>query len=69
MNKITVIAIKDLRLLFRDKVGLFFIFAFPVCMGLLFGLVTPGRNSGVSGFSIANENVSGNACWSSVGQT
>ena len=37
MNPILVMALKDLRLLFRDKLGAFFIIGFPILMGLFFG--------------------------------
>ena len=37
MTNILNIAFKDLKLLARDPLSLFFIFAFPVGMGLLFG--------------------------------
>ena len=39
MNRIVAMAVKDLRLLSRDKMGLFFILGFPVMMGVLFGLI------------------------------
>ncbi|HEY6565176.1 MAG TPA: ABC transporter permease, partial [Pirellulaceae bacterium] len=42
MRSILDLAAKDLRLILRDKMGLFFIVAFPVIMGVLFGLM--GRN-------------------------
>ena len=39
MKRILRIAVKDLKLISRDKLGLFFIIGFPVIMGLLFGIV------------------------------
>jgi ABC-2 type transport system permease protein len=39
MQKILDIAFKDLRLISRDWMGMFFIFFFPLMMGLLFGFV------------------------------
>jgi ABC-2 type transport system permease protein len=39
MNSIVTLAIKDIRLLLRDKMGLFFVIAFPVLMGVFFGLI------------------------------
>ena len=36
MNQVLVMAIKDLRLLFRDKLGAFFIIGFPILMGIFF---------------------------------
>lgn len=43
------LAIKDLKLLFRDKLGAFFILGFPVLMGLFFGMVMSGMSSGNQG--------------------
>ena len=45
MNQTIKMALKDLKLLFRDKMGAFFIVGFPVLMGLFFGLIM-GGNSG-----------------------
>ena len=46
MNQVLVMAIKDLRLLFRDKLGAFFIIGFPILMGIFFGMVMGGPSSG-----------------------
>ena len=40
MAHILVIARKDLQLLLRDPLGLFFILAFPAIMGIIFGAIT-----------------------------
>ena len=48
MNPILVMALKDLRLLFRDKLGAFFIIGFPILMGLFFGMVMGSPTSSVS---------------------
>ena len=48
MNQVLVMAIKDLRLLFRDKLGAFFIIGFPILMGVFFGMVMGGPTSGSS---------------------
>ncbi|MEE3372438.1 MAG: ABC transporter permease [Planctomycetota bacterium] len=40
MVRILVIARKDLQLLLRDPLGLFFILAFPAIMGIIFGAIT-----------------------------
>ncbi|MEM8679595.1 MAG: ABC transporter permease, partial [Planctomycetota bacterium] len=53
MGNIWNIAIKDLRLLARDPLSLFFIFAFPVGMGLLFGAISSGFGSGKVQISLA----------------
>ncbi len=39
MNRILKMAMKDLKLLLRDKMGAFFIIGFPILMGLFFGLI------------------------------
>ncbi len=39
MKAIWSLAAKDLRLLFRDRMALFFIIVFPVLMGLFFGMI------------------------------
>lgn len=43
MSTILTIALKDLRLLTRDPLGLFFIIVFPVMMGVFMGLVMGGE--------------------------
>jgi ABC-2 type transport system permease protein len=48
MNQIITMAFKDLRLLFRDKLGAFFIIGFPILMGLFFGTIMGGPSSGGS---------------------
>ena len=42
MKQVLCMAIKDLRLLSRDKMGAFFIIGFPILMGLFFGLMMGG---------------------------
>ncbi len=49
MNKIWHLAMKDLKLLSRDRMGAFFIVVFPILMGLFFGLAMGGPSSGSSG--------------------
>ncbi len=39
MRTILAIAVKDLRLLVRDKMSAFFVLGFPIVMGLFFGLI------------------------------
>lgn len=54
MNEILQMAIKDLRLLFRDRLGAFFIIGFPILMGLFFGLIlSPGSGGGRGAMKIA----------------
>ncbi|MCL4197278.1 MAG: ABC transporter permease [Phycisphaerales bacterium] len=45
MRSILLIAIKDLRVVAHDKIGLFFIVAFPVLMGVLFGFMSSSFSS------------------------
>lgn len=53
MSAIFNLAIKDLRLLFRDKLAAFFVFGFPILMGLFFGSVmNTGAGSGDSASKI-----------------
>lgn len=39
-------AIKDIKLLLRDRLGAFFIIGFPILMGLFFGLIMGGPSTG-----------------------
>jgi ABC-2 type transport system permease protein len=48
MVQIISIALKDLKILMRDPTGVFFIIGFPILMGLFFGLMMGGMNSGGS---------------------
>lgn len=52
MRAIWSMAIKDLRLLSRDKMALFFIICFPVLMGLFFGMIGGSFGKGPSENSI-----------------
>lgn len=47
--KILDLAIKDLKLLLRDKLAAFFIIGFPILMGLFFGMVMGGTSSSGGG--------------------
>lgn len=61
MNSILNIAHKDLLLLSRDRMALFFLLGFPVLMGVLFGLMyqNPGRpEPGSVGIAIIDEDQS-----------
>ena len=48
MHTIITLALKDLRLLLRDRMGLFFIAGFPVIMGLAFGAIGASFGQGPS---------------------
>ncbi len=43
------LALKDLKLLFRNRMAAFFILGFPVMMGLFFGMMMSGMSSGKRG--------------------
>lgn len=45
MTRVFRMALKDLKLLSRDKVGLFFMLIFPIVMGVFFGYVMSGAGS------------------------
>lgn len=42
MKRVFQMAMKDLRLLSRDKIGMFFMLGFPILMGIFFGFVMGG---------------------------
>ncbi len=46
MTPVIKMAIKDLKILFRDRLGAFFIIIFPILMGLFFGLIMGGNSGG-----------------------
>ena len=46
MKRIFTMALKDLKLLSRDKMGAFFILGFPILMGLFFGVIMTGTGPG-----------------------
>ncbi len=46
MNKIWILAKKDLRLLIRDKTGAFFTFGFPIMYALFFGMIFKNMGGG-----------------------
>ena len=50
MNRILSMAMKDIKLIFRDRMSLFFICGSPILMGLFFGLVM-GNPAGGGGSS------------------
>lgn len=63
MGPVLAIAIKDIRLLLRDKAAVFFTFAFPVIIGVFFGTVFAG-GSGEDGprkisIALVDEDASG----------
>lgn len=53
MRAIFTLAVKDLRLLVRDKLGLFWVIAFPLLMALFFGSIFGGSGGGARSMRIA----------------
>ncbi|MBD3234006.1 MAG: ABC transporter permease subunit [candidate division Zixibacteria bacterium] len=53
MKTILIMAMKDLRLLWRDRFGLFWVIGFPFAIALLFGTVFSGGGGGASEIDIA----------------
>lgn len=48
MNRVATLALKDLKLLYRDKAGLFFTFGFPLVFSIFFGIIFAGIGEGSS---------------------
>ncbi len=48
MHPVLAIAKKDMAQLFRDRVGFFFVFIFPIGFGVLFGVIFSGASDGPS---------------------
>lgn len=46
MRAIINLALKDIKLLLRDRLGAFFIIGFPILMGLFFGIIMGGPSNG-----------------------
>jgi len=53
MRCILTLGLKDLRLLWADKMGLFWILGFPLVVALLFGAIFPGSGRGMGRMGIA----------------
>lgn len=53
MKVILTIALKDLRLLSRDRAGFFFVLGFPLLMALLFGAIASGGSGNRAAMPIA----------------
>lgn len=66
MNAIFAIALKDLKLLFRDKTGFFFTFFFPIIIAVFFGSIfsdNSGKPSGLSVLVVDEDNTVGSAAF------
>jgi ABC-2 type transport system permease protein len=53
MRSVFVMALKDLRLIARDRAGLFFILGFPILMGILFGSIFGAMDAESESLSVA----------------
>lgn len=53
MRSIINLALKDLRLLVRDKLGLFWVIGFPLIMALFFGSIFGGQGAGARSLKVA----------------
>jgi ABC-2 type transport system permease protein len=53
MSKAVILAIKDLRILSRDRFGMFWVLGFPILFALFFGAVFSSGNKGPSGMRVA----------------
>ncbi len=53
MRPVLAIALKDIRLLLRDKAGLFFTFIFPILIGVFFGTIFAGGGDGPKKIAVA----------------
>lgn len=53
MQAILTLALKDLKLLIRDKLGLFWVIVFPLLMALSFGSIFSGSGGGARSLKIA----------------
>ena len=53
MRAIVTLALKDLRLLWRNKFGLFWVVVFPLLMALFFGSIFSGGGNEVGSLKIA----------------
>ncbi len=53
MRILFALAIKDLRVLFREKTSIFWVMGFPLMVALFFGTIFSGGGGKVSGMKIA----------------
>jgi ABC-2 type transport system permease protein len=64
MTSVIALAVKDLRILFRIRSGLFFTFAWPIIVAVLFGYVFSGQSTGRATLRVTlvdEDNTSGSA--------
>ena len=61
MNAILCLAMKDLRLLWRDKLGLFWVLGFPLIMALFFGAIFGGGGGETAAMKVAIADEDGTA--------
>lgn len=53
MSVLFTLAVKDLRILFREKTSIFWVLGFPLMIALFFGTIFSGGGGEVSGMKIA----------------
>lgn len=53
MGAVFAMALKDLKLLWRDRFGMFWVLMFPLLMALFFGSIFSGSSGGAAGMKIA----------------
>ncbi|MCP4685127.1 MAG: ABC transporter permease [bacterium] len=53
MSAVLTLALKDLRLLWRDRFGLFWVIAFPLLMALFFGSIFSGQGGSARNLKVA----------------
>jgi len=61
MSSVITIALKDFRLLLRDKGGFFAVFVFPILFAIFFGLIYSGSSGSSGGMRVAIVNEDGGA--------
>lgn len=61
MSSVIAIALKDFRLLLRDKGGFFAVFVFPILFAIFFGLIYSGSGGSSGGMRVAVVNEDGGA--------
>ncbi len=59
MSSVIAIALKDFRLLLRDKGGFFAVFVFPILFAIFFGLIYSGSSGSSGGMRVAIVNEDG----------
>ena len=69
MRTVLTMAMKDLRLMSRDWLGMFFIIGFPIAMALFFGQIMGPFDTKRASMNIARKSSSGKITLSAAGQS